>query len=316
MAVYTYPTQKEIKHFIQEYAIGQLDSVEPIMNGVDNSNFIIHTSSGTFILTLYEERIDENDLPFFIELLQHLSLNKLSCPQPIPRNDGKLYGFLSKRPANIFSYIKGSFLNDITAIHCEEVGSALALMHQKIKSFQSYRKNTLSLPDWRILWKKCFDKVDVNLKKEIDSEFHFLEQFWPKNLPTGIIHADLFPDNVLFHNNRIAGLIDFYFACNDFLMYDLSICINAWCFDKNATYNHFKGHSIFNGYDRVQKISENELLALPILLRGATLRFFLTRLYDSQNIQYGALAITKDPMEYLCKIRFHKTMSSISQYGF
>ncbi|WP_157140793.1 homoserine kinase, partial [Candidatus Liberibacter asiaticus] len=311
-----HPPQKEIQSFVQEYAIGQLNSVQPIIHGVENSNFVIQTSKGTFILTIYEKRMNEKDLPVFIELLHYISRNKLPCPIPIPRNDGKLYGFLCKKPANIFSFIKGSPLNHISDIHCEEIGSMLASMHQKTKNFHLYRKNTLSPLNLKFLWAKCFDKVDEDLKKEIDHEFCFLKESWPKNLPTGIIHADLFPDNVLFYNNKIMGLIDFYFSCNDFLMYDLSICINAWCFDENNTYNPSRGFSILNGYNKVRKISENELQSLPTLLRGAALRFFLTRLYDSQNMPCNALTITKDPMEYILKTRFHKQISSISEYGF
>ncbi|MBL0848749.1 MAG: homoserine kinase [Candidatus Liberibacter ctenarytainae] len=317
MAVYTHPHPTELRKFLQEYTIGNLVSSNPIIDGIENSNFLIQTSTGTFVLTLYEERTDEHDLPFFIGLLNHAVLNKLSCPRPIPRNDGKPYGKLSGRPAHIFSYINGSSLNDVSDKHCAEVGYALALMHQKMKNFTSYRKNMLSLPYWKVLWKQCLlHDLDKDLKKEIVSELHFLEENWPKNLPTGIIHADLFPDNVLFHNDHIVGLIDFYFSCHDFLIYDFSICINAWCFDQNNTYNLSKGNSIFNGYNAIRTISENELQFLPILLRGASLRFFLTRLYDSYNIPLSPFAIKKDPMEYLYKLRFHKQISSISQYGF
>ncbi|AKK20136.1 homoserine kinase [Candidatus Liberibacter africanus] len=315
MAVYTHPPQKEIKRFIKEYAIGQLSSIKPILHGIDNSNFIIHTSVGTYILTIYEKRINEKDLPFFIELLKYISRNKLPCPLPIPRNDGKIYGFLSNKPANIFSFIKGNTLTHISETHCEEVGSMLACMHQKTKDFHLYRKNNLSLPDFKVLWEKCSPKVDKDLKKEIDHELYFLKESWPHNLPTGIIHADLFPDNVLFYKNKIMGLIDFYFSCYDSFMYDLSVCINAWCFNENNTYNPSRGFSFLNGYNKIRNISENELQSLPTLLRGAALRFFLTRLYDSQNMPFNALVITKDPMEYVRKIRFHKKMSSISQYG-
>ncbi|MEG8099084.1 homoserine kinase [Candidatus Liberibacter brunswickensis] len=316
MAVYTHPSQKEIDFFIQEYKIGQLVSIEPIINGIDNSNFVLKTSNGTFILTIYEKRINKKDIPFFIELLRYIYCNKLPCPLPISRNDGEIYGFISNKPAAIFSFIKGRSLSNTSVTHCEEVGSILASMHQKTKGFHLYRKNNLSLPDLKNLWLICSDKINENLKKEIDNELCFLEESWPKNLPTGIIHADLFPDNVLFYNNKIIGLIDFYFSCYDFFMYDLSICINAWCFNENDTYNKSKGFSIVNGYNKVNSISENELQSLPILLRGSALRFFLTRLYDSQNIPFNSIAITKDPMEYIRKIRFHKKTSCVSQYGF
>ncbi|MBY7649085.1 MAG: homoserine kinase [Candidatus Liberibacter europaeus] len=317
MAVYTYPHPQEIRNFVDEYKIGRIVSLEPIIEGVENSNFVIKTSIGTFVLTLFEKRMEETDLPFFIELMNHVSANGLECPKPMPRNDGNLYGMLSGRPANIFSYIKGKTLNHTSNNHCEEVGRMLALFHQKTANFNAYRKNMLSLPECKTLWKKCLiHDTDDALKKEVDCELHFLEKFWPKNLPIGIVHADLFPDNVLFYQNRIVGLIDFYFACNDFLMYDLSICINAWCFNEDYTYNQSKGNSIFKGYNEIREISIDELLALPILLRGSALRFFLTRFYDIKNIPCSNLAIKKDPLEYIHKIRFHKNISSVSQYGF
>ncbi|AHA27535.1 homoserine kinase [Candidatus Liberibacter americanus] len=317
MAIYTNPDLQELKSFIEEYKIGKLNSVEPIIDGIENSNFTINTSTGKFILTIYEKRLNENDLPFFIGLLNHSIENGLKCPKPIPRNDGKIYGILSGRPANIFSYIKGKSLNEINNNHCKEVGKILAIMHQKTKNFKAHRKNDLSLPEWKILWKKCliYD-IDDHLKKEIDYELDFLKNFWPKNLPTGIIHADLFPDNVLFCKNHIAGLIDFYFACNDFLMYDFAVCFNAWCFNKDNAYDQSKGKAIFEGYNEIRKISKDELLSLPILLRGSAMRFFLTRFYDAHNIQCSDFVIIKDPAEYIHKIKFHKNILSISQYGF
>ncbi|MBA5724265.1 homoserine kinase [Candidatus Liberibacter sp.] len=317
MSVYTYPHPEELNGFIQEYNIGKLNSYDAILEGTENSNFIIKTSKGIFILTLYEKRVMENDLPFFLGLMSHASSNGLKCPQPLPRNDGKIYGSLSGCPASIFSYIEGNSLYDPSPKQCEEVGCMLSLMHQKTKNFKPHRKNSLSLPDWKILWGKCRpSNIDKDYKKEIDFELSFLEEVWPKKLLKGIIHADLFPDNVRFYKNHIIGLIDFYFACNDFLAYDLSICINAWCFEKDYSYNAIKANSLLKGYNTIREISKDEMQSLPILLRGAALCFFLMRLHDSQNIQYGPLTTKKDPAEYLCKFRFHKTISSISQYGF
>ncbi len=318
MAVYTDITETDLKAFLAEYEAGELLSYKGIAEGVENSNFLLHTSTGPLILTLYEKRVDKNDLPFFLGLMQHLADRGLSCPLPLPRKDGALLGELSGRPAALISFLEGMWLRKPEAKHCREVGKALAQMHVAGEGFALKRPNALSLEGWKTLWarsKDRADEVEKGLEDEIGGEIAFLSQNWPKNLPDGVIHADLFPDNVFFLNDDLSGLIDFYFACNDFLVYDLSICINAWCFEKDGAYNITKGMAMIEGYQSVRPLSQAEAAALPILSRGSALRFFLTRLYDWLTTPEGALVVKKDPLEYLKKLRFHRQVASAAEYG-
>ncbi|WP_112831163.1 homoserine kinase [Rhizobium cremeum] len=318
MAVYTDITETDLKAFLAEYEAGELLSYKGIAEGVENSNFLLHTSTGPLILTLYEKRVEKNDLPFFLGLMQHLADRGLSCPLPLPRKDGALLGELSGRPAALISFLEGMWLRKPEAKHCREVGKALAQMHVAGEGFALKRPNALSLEGWKTLWarsKDRADEVEKGLEDEIGGEIAFLSQNWPKNLPDGVIHADLFPDNVFFLNDDLSGLIDFYFACNDFLVYDLSICINAWCFEKDGAYNITKGMAMIEGYQSVRPLSQAEAAALPILSRGSALRFFLTRLYDWLTTPEGALVVKKDPLEYLKKLRFHRQVASAAEYG-
>ncbi len=318
MAVYTDITETDLKAFLAEYEAGELLSYKGIAEGVENSNFLLHTSTGPLILTLYEKRVEKNDLPFFLGLMQHLADRGLSCPLPLPRKDGALLGELSGRPAALISFLEGMWLRKPEAKHCREVGKALAQMHVAGEGFALKRPNALSLEGWKTLWarsKDRADEVEKGLEDEIGGEIAFLSQNWPKNLPDGVIHADLFPDNVFFLNDDLSGLIDFYFACNDFLVYDLSICINAWCFEKDGAYNITKGMAMIEGYHSVRPLSQAEAAALPILSRGSALRFFLTRLYDWLTTPEGALVVKKDPLEYLKKLRFHRQVASAVEYG-
>ncbi len=318
MAVYTDITETDLKAFLAEYEAGELLSYKGIAEGVENSNFLLHTSTGPLILTLYEKRVEKNDLPFFLGLMQHLADRGLSCPLPLPRKDGALLGELSGRPAALISFLEGMWLRKPEAKHCREVGKALAQMHVAGEGFALKRPNALSLEGWKTLWarsKDRADEVEKGLEDEIGGEIAFLSENWPKNLPDGVIHADLFPDNVFFLNDDLSGLIDFYFACNDFLVYDLSICINAWCFEKDGAYNITKGMAMIEGYQSVRPLSQAEAAALPILSRGSALRFFLTRLYDWLTTPEGALVVKKDPLEYLKKLRFHRQVASAAEYG-
>ncbi|AGA64011.1 Homoserine kinase [Liberibacter crescens BT-1] len=316
MAVYTKISEDILKKFIREYNIGKLNSYKDILEGVENSNFLLKTSKGFFILTLYEKRIKEKDLPFFIGLMNYLYQNGLKCPQPLPRLDCKIYGNISERPANIFSFLKGISLHEPEVSHCKEIGAILAFMHKTAQNFNLNRKNELSLFGWKSIWEKCclFD-IESSMKNEINDLFGFLEKNWPQNLPQGIIHGDLFPDNVLFFENKFSGMIDFYFSCNDILAYDLAICINAWCFEKSGTYNINKANALIEGYNSRRIMNQQEREALPLLVQGAALRFFLTRLYDKLTIPDSAFVIKKDPLEYLEKLRFYK-ISSIKKYRF
>lgn len=318
MAVYTDIAEDDLKWFLTEYDAGTLLSYKGIAEGVENSNFLLHTSKAPLILTLYEKRVEKSDLPFFLGLMQHLSAGGLSCPLPLPRKDGALLGTLSGRPAALISFLEGMWLRKPEAKHCREVGKALAQMHVAGEGFALTRPNALSLEGWQTLWDKSearADEVEPGLQNEIRSDLNFLQAYWPKDLPDGVIHADLFPDNVFFLGDELSGLIDFYFACNDLLAYDVSICLNAWCFEKDGAYNITKGMQMLEGYQSVRPLSEAEIKALPVLSRGSALRFFLTRLYDWLTTPEGAMVTKKDPLEYLRKLRFHRQISSPAEYG-
>ncbi|MBB3659538.1 homoserine kinase type II [Rhizobium sp. BK650] len=318
MAVYTDIAEDDLRWFLTEYDAGTLLSYKGIAEGVENSNFLLHTSKAPLILTLYEKRVEKSDLPFFLGLMQHLSAGGLSCPLPLPRKDGALLGTLSGRPAALISFLEGMWLRKPEAKHCREVGKTLAHMHIAGEGFALRRPNALSLDGWQTLWEKSearADEVEPGLQNEIRSELDFLSAHWPKDLPAGVIHADLFPDNVFFLGDELSGLIDFYFACNDLLAYDVSICLNAWCFEKDGAYNITKGMQMLEGYQSVRSLSDAEIAALPVLSRGSALRFFLTRLYDWLTTPDGAMVTKKDPLEYLRKLRFHRQISSPAEYG-
>lgn len=318
MAVYTDISEDDLSRFLTAYDAGTLLSYKGIAEGVENSNFLLHTTKGAFILTLYEKRVDPNDLPFFLGLMHHLADRGLSCPLPLPRNDGALLGELSGRPAAMISFLEGMWLRKPSAKHCRDVGRALAEMHIAGEDFGITRKNALSVGGWRPLWNKSADRADEvekGLQDEIAGELAFLEANWPNDLPAGVIHADLFPDNVFFIGDAFSGLIDFYFACNDLLAYDVSICLNAWCFEKDGSFNLTKGMALLSGYESVRPLSPEEATALPLLARGSALRFFLTRLYDWLMTPPGALVVKKDPLEYLRKLRFHRQVRNPAEYG-
>ena len=318
MAVYTDISEDDLKHFLAQYDVGELTSYKGIAEGVENTNFLLHTTKDPLILTLYEKRVDKSDLPFFLGLKQHLFAKGLSCPLPLPRKDGELLGELSERPAALISFLEGMWLRKPEAKHCREVGKALAAMHVAAEGFEIKRPNALSVEGWKVLWDKSearADEVEKGLQQEIRSDLDFLAANWPSDLPAGVIHADLFQDNVFFLGDTLSGLIDFYFACNDLLAYDVSICLNAWCFEKDGAYNVTKGKALLEGYQSVRPLSEAELNALPLLARGSVLRFFLTRLYDWLTTPEGALVVKKDPLEYLRKLRFHRSIAHYTEYG-
>ena len=318
MAVYTDITEDDLRNFLTQYDVGSLTSYKGIAEGVENSNFLLHTTKDPLILTLYEKRVEKSDLPFFLGLMQHLAAKGLSCPLPLPRKDGELLGELSGRPAALISFLEGMWLRKPEAKHCREVGKALAAMHLAGEGFEIKRPNALSVEGWKVLWDKSearADEVERGLKDEIRPEIDYLAAHWPKDLPAGVIHADLFQDNVFFLGDELSGLIDFYFACNDLLAYDVSICLNAWCFEKDGAYNVTKGKALLEGYQSVRPLSAAELEAMPLLARGSALRFFLTRLYDWLTTPEGALVVKKDPLEYLRKLRFHRSIATVAEYG-
>jgi homoserine kinase type II len=272
MAVYTDVAAEDLTRFLSSYDIGELLSYKGIAEGVENSNFLVHTGAGNFILTLYEKRVAEGDLPFFLGLMEH----------------------------------------------CAAVGEALAQLHLAGADFKLKRANALSIESWRPLYehaKPRGDSVRPGLCGEIAKELDALDKSWPRQLPQGVIHADLFPDNVFFLGTKLSGLIDFYFACSDTLFYDVAVCLNAWCFEVDHSYNVTKGRALLNAYNRVRALSDAERSALPILARGAAVRFLLTRLVDWLAVPDGALVRPKDPLEYYRKLRFHQSVKSVEDYG-
>jgi len=318
MAVYTDVTDEELQQFLAGYDLGTLSSYKGIAEGVENSNFLLHTSKGYFILTLYEKRVAESDLPFFLDLIEHLAARGLNCPQPVRSRSGEALGRLARRPAAIVTFLDGVWIRRPSAAHCGAVGEALAQLHLAGTDFALTRRNGLSVEGWRPLLETAAsraDTVQAGLGEAIGAELARLECDWPRDLPQGVIHADLFPDNVFFLGDRLSGLIDFYFACTDALAYDIAVCLNAWCFEPDNSYNMTKGRALLFGYMRRRPLAAAEIAALPMLCRGAALRFLLTRLVDWLEVPPGALVRPKDPLEYYRKLRFHQTNTCARDYG-
>jgi homoserine kinase type II len=318
MAVYTEVPDNELRAFIEQYQIGEVMACKGIAEGVENSNYLLHTTQGSYILTLYEKRVKREDLPFFLGLMQHLAAKGLNCPTPLNGKDGTALRELCGRPAAICSFLEGMWPRRPNERHCQLLGAALADLHVKGRDFAMQRPNNLSLSGWQELAAKTAaraDEVEAGLAKLIADEVRYLESHWPRGLEIGTIHADLFPDNVFFLGDKLSGLIDFYFACTDFLAYDLAVCINAWCFEGDGSFNVTKAQKMVRGYDSHRKIPEAEIAALPILARGSALRFLLTRLYDWLNHPPGAFVQPKDPLEYRRKLSFHRQCKTASAYG-
>jgi homoserine kinase type II len=318
MAVYTDVTADDLTDFLSRYQIGELRSYKGIAEGVENSNFLLHTSDGNFILTLYEKRVAANDLPFFLGLMEHLAARGITCPQPVKNRQGGVLGKLAGRPAAIVTFLDGLWIRRPNPGHCAAVGEALARLHLAGKDFSNKRANALSIESWRALYeqaKERGDSVRPGLCAEIAKELDALDKSWPRDLPDGVIHADLFPDNVFFLGDRLSGLIDFYFACTDTLAYDVAVCLNAWCFEPDHSYNVTKGRALLRSYANVRALSAAERAALPMLARGAAMRFLLTRLVDWLAVPDGALVKPKDPLEYFRKLRFHQSVKNVSDYG-
>jgi homoserine kinase type II len=318
MAVYTDVTADDLTEFLSRYEIGALLSYKGIAEGVENSNFLVHTTAGNFILTLYEKRVAEKDLPFFLALMEHLAARGITCPQPVKNKRGGMLGTLTGRPAAIVTFLDGLWIRRPNAGHCAAVGEALAGLHLAGMDFSKKRANALGMESWRGLYghaKAQGDSVRPGLCAEIAKELDALEKSWPRDLPQGVIHADLFPDNVFFLGDRLSGLIDFYFACTDTLAYDVAVCLNAWCFEPDHSYNVTKGRALLKAYGKARALSAAEVAALPVLARGAAMRFLLTRLVDWLAVPDGALVKPKDPLEYFRKLRFHQSVKSASDYG-
>jgi len=318
MAVYTEVSNGELEDFLALYDIGRAVSCKGIAEGVENSNFVLSTDRGTYILTLYEKRVARADLPFFLGLMDHLAARGIACPTPIHQRSGSALGELCGRPAAIISFLDGMWPRRPTPRQCQLLGEALARMHLAGADYGGSRPNNLSVAGWRRLFDATAPRaheVAAGLAEEIGNDLRQFEADWPRDLAAGVIHADLFPDNVFFLGDRLSGIIDFYFACNDFYAYDLAICLNAWCFESDNSFNATKARLLISAYGKVRAIPAAEMAALPLFARGSALRFLLTRLYDWLNHPAGAFVKPKDPLEYLQKLRFHRGVKTAAAYG-
>lgn len=318
MAVYTEVTGEDLGTLLDRYRIGRLIAFKGIAEGVENSNYFLETDAALFILTLYEKRVAPADLPFFLGLMEHLAQRGVKCPTPVRDEDGRVLQTLSDKPAAIVKFLPGYSLQRPMPQHCRALGGALASLHEAGLGFELKRENALSLSGWLTLAASIggvADKIAPGMSASLANALDALSAEWPSDLPRGVIHADLFPDNVLFLNDAVSGVIDFYFACNDLLAYDLAICMNAWCFERDGSFNVTKARALFKGYNSARILEAKEVSALPLLARGAAIRFFLTRLYDWYNTPDTAFVKRKDPMEYWRKLTFHQGVHSPSAYG-
>ena len=318
MAVYTEVSDEDLEAFVADYDIGAVLSFKGIAEGVENTNYLMQTEQGQFILTLYEKRVLPQDLPYFLNLMEFLAEAGIPCPTPLHAEDGKALRELCGRPAASVTFLNGMWPKKIHATHCAELGMALARLHTAGAGFDMSRPNGLTLEAWRPLFDESAERADEilpGLAEILSHEIDYLEANWPERLPVGICHADLFPDNVFFLGQSLSGLIDFYFACNDFLIYDLAICLNAWCFERDNSFNITKAKRMLSAYRKERDVSEAEIIALPVIARGAALRFLLTRLYDWLKHPEGALVKPKDPREYLSILQFHQQVAAPGQYG-
>ena len=318
MAVYTNVSDDQLIEFLKGYDLGAPTAFKGIAEGVENSNFLLETEQGRYILTLYEKRVNEADLPFFIQLIDHLAKGGISCPTPVPNSEGAALGSCAGRPAAIFTFLEGMSVRRPTAHHCAALGEALAAFHQTGQNFTGSRQNSFTLSgmaDFYHAIEGDIATIKTDLPNVIEQELANLQSNWPVGLPTGIIHADLFPDNVFFLSNRISGLIDFYFACRDCLILDVAICLNAWCFEPDNSFNVTKANRLLASYDKIRPITVEEMEALPLIARAAALRFLLTRTHDWLQPSEGALVAKKNPEEYLRKLKFHQSIDNPQSYG-
>jgi homoserine kinase type II len=318
MAVYTEVSDSQLAAFMDQYDLGDPLALMPIAEGIENSNYRLTTTTGPYILTIYEKRVDRADLPFFLGLMEHLSAGGIPCPLPIQGRNGEALREVNGKAAAIITFLEGGWPRKISPNHCRGLGAAMAQMHLAGTDFTLSRPNSLSMRGWRDVFQSVegrADEVAPGLAAEIANELDVIEANWPNDLPAGVIHADLFPDNVFFRGEALSGIIDFYFACNDFFAYDLAICLNAWCFEPDLSFNVTKAKLMLSSYRKVRPFSEIEVANLPLLARGAALRFLLTRLHDWLHQVEGALVKPKNPTEYLQKLRFHREVTGPAAYG-
>lgn len=320
MAVYTPVGDEALAEFLSAYTIGEPRAFKGIAEGVENSNYYLETTDGPFVLTLFEKRADPADLPWFIAVTEHLANKGFPCPRPIRGRDGAALRQLEGRPALIVEFLSGLSPRRPSPQHCRAAGVGLAKMHAALGDFLEPRANALGPIGWRPLWTGRAGTAatfDESLPALIEADLSLVDALWPRtdSLPTGVIHADLFPDNTFFIDSEFTGAFDFYFACTDFLAYDIAVCLNAWAFEEGAEYNFSRGAALIAGYQSVRPLMEVELSALPLLARGAALRFFLTRLVDWSDTPADALVKPHNPMDYAARLRFHRQANSARDYG-
>lgn len=318
MAVYTQVSDEELDEFLAGYDVGELVAVKGIAEGVENTNYLLTTDQQNLILTIYEKRVDAADLPFFLNLLRYLHEQGVDCPLPVPNRQGQALNLLAGRPAAMVTFLNGVCARRPKIEQVAQLGTALAKLHLAGKDFPEERANALNLDGWHSVFqsvKNDANEVAPALRELISRELDFLSNHWPENLPSGIIHADLFPDNVFFLKGKLSGLIDFYFACNDMWAYEIAICMNAWCFEPDQSFNATKARALLKAYNELRPLSHEEYEALPVLARGASVRFLVTRLHDWIHTPPDALVKPHDPAEYIRKLRFHQSVSSAGEYG-
>jgi homoserine kinase type II len=318
MAVYTEVTDDALATFLADYEIGALVAFRGIAEGVENSNFSLKTTQGDFILTLYEKRVDPADLPWFLGLMEHLARRGISCPLPVAAKDGVALRRLCGRYAAITTFLPGVWPRRVRITHCGPLGTALAALHLAGQDYEPRRENALGPHGWAPLLARAHARageVQPGLAAELDAALAQILETWPTRLPVGHIHADLFPDNVFFLQDKLSGLIDFYFAATDLLAYDIAVCLNAWCFEPDFCFNVTKSRAMLRAYEAVRPLNAEERAALPVLCQGAAIRFLLTSLYDWLNTPPGAFVTRKDPLEYLRRLRFHLSARTEAAYG-
>jgi homoserine kinase type II len=322
MAVYTKFDRKDIEEILLNYSIGKLKSFKGIQEGIENTNYYLLVEEKKYILTIYEKRVNPEDLPFFSELMSGLDNKGYKCPVPIYNNKNLTISDYKDKKLMIVSFLEGKAKQVLTPNDCKQVGVEVARMHEITKDFKIKRNNNLSITSWRDLFNSIKDqctKINKDLPKLIETNLIDVEKNWPKNLPSGIIHADLFSDNIFFQNDKFSGIIDFYFSCNDFYSFEIAVCFNALCFDgqkSNLSFNVTKAKNFIDGYSKIRKLSKEEKESIKVLSQGAALRFLLTRVFDALNTVEGAIVKVKDPLEYLKRLEFHKNSKGYEDYFF
>ncbi|KPU82820.1 serine kinase [SAR11 cluster bacterium PRT-SC02] len=322
MAVYTKLNQSKIKEILSNYNLGKLDTFKGIEEGIENTNYFLSVNKKKFILTIYEKRVRSEDLPFFSDLMSSLNKASFKCPAPIFNNDNSTITNFDGKKLMIVSFLEGKAKSNLSPDNCKTIGTEIAKMHELTKNFKIKRQNNLSVNSWRNLFNSVKDqcsKLNEDLPKLIEENLISVEKNWPKDLPKGIIHADLFNDNIFFNKDKFSGIIDFYFSCEDFFAFEIAICFNALCFDgvkENLSFNVTKAKNFIEGYSSVRKLSDIEKESIKVLSQGAALRFLLTRVFDALNTVEGAIVKVKDPIEYLKRLEFHKNAKNHEDYFF